>query len=157
MKLAELAQRLQCELRGDGTVEITGVNGIEDAKANEVTFVANKKYLSNPQIIANRQAWKDPAKREKIEQISLLLKGALDAEAKVGIKMNVPKEKLDVVVAIVESKLGRLTSPTVSPLYRSGWFAVETIISEEIVRDLIPELIKNGAEGIVEYPLNKIV
>jgi ATP phosphoribosyltransferase len=60
-------------------------------------------------------------------------------------------------VAIVEQKLGRLTSPTVSPLYRSDWFAVETIISEEIVRDLIPELIRNGAEGIVEYPLNKIV
>jgi ATP phosphoribosyltransferase len=115
--------------------------------------IACELFTSNPQIIVNRSAWQEPAKREKIEQIALLLTGALAAEAKVGIKMNVPKEHLDRIVSMLPS----LTAPTVSPLYRSDWFAVESIISEEIVRELIPRLIKNGAEGIIEYPLNKIV
>lgn len=110
-------------------------------------------FTSNPQLIANRLAWQQVAKREKIEQIALLLKGALTAEAKVGIKMNVPKERLDTIVAMLPS----LTAPTVSPLYKTDWFAVESIISEEVVRELIPQLIKNGAVGIIEYPLNKIV
>jgi ATP phosphoribosyltransferase len=110
-------------------------------------------FTSNPQIIANRTAWRQPAKREKIDQIALLLKGALTAEAKVGIKMNVPKEQLDRVVSMLPS----LTAPTVSPLYKSDWFAVESIISEDVVRELIPRLIKSGAVGIIEYPLNKIV
>lgn len=138
----------------DAIVEVTESGSTIRAHGLKIVW---ELFTSNPQIIANRQAWKDPAKREKLEQISLLLQGALAAEAKVGIKMNVPKDKLDTVVALLERKLGRITSPTVSPLYRSGWFAVETIISEDIVRDLIPELIKHGAEGIVEYPLNKIV
>jgi ATP phosphoribosyltransferase len=115
--------------------------------------IACELFTSNPQIIVNRSAWQEPAKREKIEQIALLLTGALAAEAKVGIKMNVPKEHLDRIVSMLPS----LTAPTVSPLYRSDWFAVESIISEEVVRELIPRLIKNGAEGIIEYPLNKIV
>ena len=75
------------------------------------------------------------------------------AEAKVGIKLNVPKAKLDTIVNMLPS----LNAPTVSPLYHSDWFAVESVISEEVVRELIPKLIKNGAEGIIEYPLNKIV
>src|SRR4030095_1942036 len=108
---------------------------------------------SNPQIVANRVAWRQSAKREKIEQIALLLKGALLAEAKVGIKMHVPRAQLDRVVSMLPS----LTAPTVSPLYKSDWFAVESIISEDVVRELIPRLIKNGAVGIIEYPLNKIV
>jgi len=115
--------------------------------------IVSELFTSNPQIIANRSAWKHPAKREKIEQIALLLKGALTAEAKVGIKMNVPKEKLDNIVSMLPS----LTAPTVSPLYKTEWFAVESVISEEVVRELIPQLIKNGAVGIIEYPLNKIV
>ena len=110
-------------------------------------------FTSNPQLVANRAAWQQPAKREKIDQIALLLKGALTAEAKVGIKMNVPREQLDRVVSMLPS----LTAPTVSPLYKSDWFAVESIISEDVVRELIPRLIKNGAVGIIEYPLNKIV
>jgi ATP phosphoribosyltransferase len=110
-------------------------------------------FTSNPQLIANRSAWQYAAKREKIEQIALLLKGALTAEAKVGIKMNVPKARLDTIVAMLPS----LTAPTVSPLYKTDWFAVESVISEEVVRELIPQLIKNGAVGIIEYPLNKIV
>src|SRR5262245_5969376 len=110
-------------------------------------------FTSNPQIIANPAAWREPAKREKIDQIALLLKGALAAEAKVGIKMNVPREQLDHVVSMLPS----LTAPTISPLYKSDWFAVESIISEDVVRELIPRLIKSGAVGIIEYPLNKIV
>jgi ATP phosphoribosyltransferase len=110
-------------------------------------------FTSNPQLIAHRAAWEQPAKREKIDQIALLLTGALTAEAKVGIKMNVPREQLDLVVSMLPS----LTAPTVSPLYKSDWFAVESIISEDVVRELIPRLIKNGAVGIIEYPLNKII
>jgi len=110
-------------------------------------------FTSNPQLVANRTAWQQPEKREKIEQIALLLNGALTAEAKVGIKMNVPKEHLDRIVSMLPS----LTAPTVSPLYKTEWFAVESIISEDVVRELIPRLIKNGAVGIIEYPLNKIV
>jgi ATP phosphoribosyltransferase len=110
-------------------------------------------FTSNPQLIANPEAWRQPAKREKIDQIALLLKGALAAEAKVGIKMNVPQEQLDHVVSMLPS----LTAPTISPLYKSDWFAVESIISEDVVRELIPRLIKSGAVGIIEYPLNKIV
>lgn len=115
--------------------------------------IIGELFTSNPQLIANRLAWQQPAKREKIEQIALLLKGALMAEAKVGIKMNVPKDRLDMIVNMLPS----LTAPTISPLYKTEWFAVESIISEEVVRELIPQLIKNGAVGIIEYPLNKII
>jgi ATP phosphoribosyltransferase len=108
---------------------------------------------SNPQLIANRAAWADPWKREKIDQISLLLNGALQAEAKVGLKMNVPKDKLDTVMKMVPS----ITAPTVSPLYGTEWFAVESVIDETVVRELIPQLLKHGAEGIIEYPLNKVI
>jgi len=108
---------------------------------------------SNPQLIASKSAMADPWKRAKIEQISLLLNGALQAEAKVGLKMNVPKAGLDKIVEMLPS----ITAPTVSPLYGSDWFAVESIISEHEVRDLIPELRTAGAEGIIEYPLNKII
>lgn len=114
---------------------------------------------SNPQLIANHQAWADPWKREKIEQIRLLLQGALQAEAQVGIKMNVPKKHLDAVIALLPS----ITAPTVSPLYPvpglhgSEWFALDTVVAEHTVRELIPRLLKAGAVGIIEYPLNKVL
>jgi ATP phosphoribosyltransferase len=108
---------------------------------------------SNPQLIASKEAWNDPWKRAKIEQISLMLNGAMQAEDKVGLKMNVPKAALDAIVKLIPS----ITSPTVSPLYGSDWFAVESVISEQVVRDLIPELRQAGAEGIIEYPLNKVI
>jgi ATP phosphoribosyltransferase len=108
---------------------------------------------SNPQLIANHKAWADPWKREKIEQISLLLNGALQASDKVGLKMNVPKEQLDAITKMIPS----LTAPTVSPLYGTEWFAIESVISESVVRELIPRLLKAGAEGIIEYPLNKVI
>jgi len=134
----------------DAIVEVTESGSTIRAHGLKIVW---ELFTSNPQIVANRAAWQQPAKREKIEQIALLLKGALTAEAKVGIKMNVPKEKLDCIVNMLPS----LTAPTVSPLYKSDWFAVESVISEDVVRELIPRLIKNGAVGIIEYPLNKIV
>src|SRR6266446_116852 len=110
----------------DAIVEVTESGSTIRAHGLKIVW---ELFTSNPQIIANRAAWKDPARREKIEQISLLLNGALMAEAKVGIKMNVPKERLETIVGMLPS----LTAPTVSPLYKSEWFAVESVISEEVV------------------------
>lgn len=146
-----------------GATEAKAADGLVDAIV-EVTEsgstirahglkIIHELFSSNPQLIANKQALQDPRKREKIDQISLLLKGALAAEAKVGLKMNVSKEQLDRIVKMLPS----LTAPTVSPLYQTDWFAVESVINEDIVRELIPQLIKNGAVGIIEYPLNKII
>jgi len=114
---------------------------------------------SCPQLIANKAAWNDPWKRAKIEQIKMLLQGALSAEAKVGIKLNVPEADLEKVIALIPS----ITAPTVATLYPSPslkgikWFSVESVIDEQQVRDLIPKLMQNGAVGIIEYPLNKII
>ena len=134
----------------DAIVEVTESGSTIRAHGLQII---HELFTSNPQLIANRSAWQDVRKREKIEQISLLLTGALTAEAQVGIKMNVPKEKLDQIVGMLPS----LTAPTVSPLYKTDWFAIESVISEDVVRELIPQLMKNGAVGIIEYPLNKIV
>ncbi len=114
---------------------------------------------SCPQLIANKAAWNDPWKRAKLEQIKMLLQGALAAEAKVGIKLNVPEADLEKVVALIPS----ITAPTIASLYPSPslkgikWFSIESVIDERQVRDLIPKLIENGAVGIIEYPLNKII
>jgi ATP phosphoribosyltransferase len=108
---------------------------------------------SNTQFIASKEAWNDPWKREKIENIALLLQGALNANRIVGLKMNVSSDKLDDIVAILPS----LNAPTVASLYNQDWYSVETVVSEDIVRDLIPQLKKIGAEGIIEYALNKII
>ena len=108
---------------------------------------------TNTQLIANKASWKDPWKREKIEQISLLLTGALRADGLVGLKMNVSKEKLDEIITLLPS----LTAPTIAPLYQQEWISVETVISEFTVRELIPKLRKSGAEGIIEYSLNKVI
>ena len=108
---------------------------------------------TNTQLIANKKSWEDPWKREKMEQISLLLTGALRADGLVGLKMNVPKEKLDEIIALLPS----LTAPTVASLYQQEWISVETVISEVTVRELIPKLRKSGAEGIIEYSLNKVI
>lgn len=114
---------------------------------------------SSPQLIANKGAWKDDWKREKIEQIQLLLQGALAAESKVGIKMNVAEKDLDKIIQLIPS----LTAPTIATLYQTPalrgvkWFSVESVIAEEVVRDLIPKLIESGAVGIIEYPLNKVI
>jgi ATP phosphoribosyltransferase len=134
----------------DAIVEVTETGST--LRANGLRII-HELCESNPQLIANKRAWQDPWKREKIEQISLLLNGALQAEAKVGLKMNVPKERIDEIIAMIPS----ITAPTVSPLYKTEWFAVETVIAEAVVREIIPQLLKHGAVGIIEYPLNKVV
>jgi len=101
----------------------------------------------------HKNSYQDSWKKSKMEQIALLLKGAIAAEEKVGLKMNVKKENLKKVIA----KLPALKKPTISGLSDEGWFAIETIIDEKIVRILIPELKAAGAQGIIEYPLNKVI
>lgn len=108
---------------------------------------------STTRLIANKTAWKDPWKRDKMETLSLLLKGALAAEEKVGLKMNVAEKNL----APLLKSLPALRNPTVSRLGTEGWVAVETVIDEKTVRELIPKLKAAGAEGIIEYPLNKVI
>lgn len=109
--------------------------------------------VSTTQLIANKNSWKDSWKRAKVEKLAILLKGAILAEEKVGLKMNVSIKDLKKVLAILPA----MRRPTISNLSVSGWVAVETIIDEKRVRDLIPRLKKAGAEGIIEYPLNKVI
>ena len=146
-----------------GATEAKVVSGLADAIV-EVTEtgstirahglrIIHEMMETNTQIIANHAAWQDTAKRGKIEQIALLLQGALRGEKLVGLKMNVPKEKIEAVMALLPS----LNAPTVSPLYQSDWFALEAMMETGVMRDLIPKLIKAGAEGIIEYPLNKAI
>jgi len=108
---------------------------------------------TNTVLITNEAAWNDPWKRQKIEQIRTLLNGSLQAVGKVGIKMNVPRQNLDRVIQLLPS----LRAPTISNLYSTDWLAVETILDAKSVRDLIPLLQEGGAEGIIEYPLDKVI
>ena len=108
---------------------------------------------STTRLIANHGAWEDEWKRRKIENIALLLQGALDADNLVGLKMNLHKDNLPAVSRLLSS----LRKPTVSPLDEDGWVALETIIPEKTVRDILPELRRAGAQGLVEYPLNKVI
>jgi ATP phosphoribosyltransferase len=146
-----------------GATEAKVVNGLADAivevtetgstiRAHGLKIIA-ELMQSTTQLIANKAAWEDPDKRKKIQQIALLLKGALVAEKLVALKMNVPKIKVQDVVEALPS----LNAPTVSPLYNSDWFSVETVVDESVVRDLIPLLMERGAEGIIEYSLNKVI
>ena len=134
----------------DAIVEVTETEST--IKAHGLRII-HELMQTNTQLIVNHTAWQDPFKREKVEQIALLLKGALLGDKLVGLKMNVPQEQLDRVVSLLPS----LNAPTVASLYQSTWFSVETVVDANTVRDLIPELLKNGAEGIIEYPLNKVV
>jgi ATP phosphoribosyltransferase len=146
-----------------GATEAKAVEGLVDAiveitetgstlKANGLRIVQTL-LETNTKLIANRAAMKDPAKRRKIQQIALLLKGALNAENLVGLKMNVPEARMKDVTRILPS----LNSPTVARLYETDWFSVEIVVDESVVRELIPRLIEQGADGIIEYPLNKVV
>jgi ATP phosphoribosyltransferase len=134
----------------DAIVEVTETEST--IKAHGLRVI-HELMQTNTQLIANHNVWKDAAKRAKIEQIALLLKGALQGAKMVGIKMNVPEEKMEEVIDMLPS----LNAPTVAPLYHTKWFSVEIVVSSDVVRDLIPELLKHGAEGIIEYPLNKII
>ncbi|MDY6824468.1 MAG: ATP phosphoribosyltransferase [Thermodesulfobacteriota bacterium] len=134
----------------DAIVEITETEST--IKAHRLKVI-HEMMQTHTQLIANHDAWKDPVKKAKLEQIAMLLTGALRAEKLVGLKMNVAQPSLDKIVSLLPS----LHAPTVSPLYNSEWFAVETVVDSSTVRDLIPELLAGGAEGIIEYPLNKII
>ena len=134
----------------DAIVEVTETGAT--MRANGLRIVRDLMQ-SNTQLIANKAAWEDPWKREKMEQISMLLQGALRAEELVGLKLNAPKDKLNAITEILPS----LNAPTIAHLYQSEWLSVETVVSKQIVRELIPRLLKTGAEGIIEYPLNKVI
>ena len=134
----------------DAIVDVTETGS--SLKANNLRIV-DTLMTSFPQFIANKEAFKDDWKRQKLEQITLLLRGALEARNKVGLKMNLPENSLQSLTECLPS----LRRPTVSQLTEPGWVAVETVIDESIVRDIIPTLKSLGAEGIIEYPLNKLV
>lgn len=134
----------------DAVVEVTETGSTIHAHGLKII---HELMQSNTQMIANRAAWRDPWKKEKMKEIVLLLQGAMKAEKMVGLKMNIPQGKLKELVAHLPS----LNAPTVAPLYNSDWFSVETVVEESRVRELIPRLIKKGAEGIIEYPLNKVI
>lgn len=134
----------------DAIVEITETGN--SLIANKLRIV-DTLLTSTPRLIVNQASWKQKWKREKIETFALLLRGALDAESKVGLKLNILEKKLSKLL----QSLPALRNPTVSSLALPGWVAVETVIDEQIVREIIPQLKAAGAEGIIEYPLNKIV
>lgn len=134
----------------DAIVELTETGS--SLRANNLRIV-DTILESTTVLIANRDAWKDPWKRQKIENIALLLMGALRAQEKVGLKMNVARADLDRVLEVLPA----LQNPTISSLSEAGWFSLEVIVDERTVRELIPVLKKTGASGIVEYPLNKVI
>jgi ATP phosphoribosyltransferase len=146
-----------------GATEVKVATGLVDAivdltetgsslKANKLRIVETLCY-STTQFIANKKAWENKDKRRKMENIALLLEGAIIAEAKVGLMMNVNKDSLNKVLSLLPA----MKKPTVSNLAEDGWCSVGTIIDEKIVRNLIPKLKEAGAEGIIEYPLNKVI
>jgi len=134
----------------DAIVEVTETGST--IKANGLRIVC-ELMESVPVLIANRTSWEDPWKRAKIEQIATLLMSSLAAENMVGLKMNVPGDRVEAITKVLPS----LKNPTVSHLYNSDWLSIESIMTEKEVRRVVPELIKLGAEGIIEYPLNKII
>ncbi len=134
----------------DAIVDITETGN--SIRANKLRII-DTLLETNTKLIANKASWENPVKRRKIETIALLLRGALEAETKVGLKMNLPKSSLDAVV----KALPALRNPTISQLSNPEWIALETVIDEKVAREIIPLLKTLGAEGIVEYPLNKVV
>jgi len=135
------------------------VDAIVELTETGATLIANNLRIvdtvctSVTQLIANKKSWQDSWKRKKIESISLLLKGALEAEEKVGLKMNLRNNDLKKILGLLPA----MRKPTISGLSQEGWLALETVIDERVVRTLIPKLKKAGAEGIIEYPLNKVI
>lgn len=146
-----------------GATEAKAVSGLADAvvevtetestiKAHGLRII-HELMQTNTQLIVNHDSWQNPEIRKKVEQIALLLQGALLGEKMVGVKMNVPENRMEEIMALLPS----LNAPTVASLYHSDWFSVEVVVSEEVVRELIPELLEHGAQGIIEYPLNKVI
>ncbi len=146
-----------------GATEAKVVEGLADAivevtetgttiRAHGLRIIA-ELLQTNTQLIVNKKSWEDPWKRAKIQKIDMLLQGALRAEKLVGLKMNLPEEKIPEVMKLLPS----LTAPTVANLYNKDWVSIEIVVDEGIVRDLIPNLHELGAEGIIEFALNKVV
>ena len=134
----------------DGIVELTETGS--SLHANNLRIVA-EILSSTTRLIANRKAYADPWKREKIESLAILLKGAIEARAKVGMKLNVAKKDLQKILDILPAE----KSPTVSPLADGEYIAVEVIIEERVERALLPKLQRAGASGLIVYPLNKVI
>ncbi len=134
----------------DAIVEVTETGS--SLRANNLRIV-DEVIQSTPRLIANRQAYADPWKKEKIDDIALMLSAAMAAEGKVGLMLNVPREELPKVLSLLPA----LQNPTVSDLADGNWAAVNTILDESVVRRIIPRLKSAGARGIVEYPLNKLI
>jgi len=134
----------------DAVVEVTETGSTIKAHGLEIIHTLME---TNTKLAANKETMKDPEKRKKINQIALLLRGALNAGSLVGLKMNVPELSIDRIVELIPS----LNAPTVAKLYNSDWLSVESIVEESVVREIIPKLIELGADGVIEYPLNKVV
>jgi len=134
----------------DAIVEVTETGSTIKAHGLKIIYDLME---TNTQLIANKDAYQDPWKKAKIGQIILLLKGALRAENMVALKMNLPQARVEDVIAILPS----LNAPTVAHLYNSDWVSVETVVDSRLVRDLIPRLMNAGAQGIIEYSLNKVI
>jgi len=134
----------------DAIIELTETGS--SLRANNLRIV-DTVLESTTRLIANREAWKVPGKRAKIEQLALLLRGALEAESKVLLKMNVREDALAAALRILPA----LNAPTINSLSREGWYSVESVVEERVVREIIPALKKAGAEGIIEIALNKVV
>jgi len=146
-----------------GATEAKVVSGLADAivevTETESTIrahglrIIHELMTSNTQFVANKKTWEDPWKQRKINNIAMLLQGALKADKIVGVKMNVPEDRLQAVIDLLPS----LNAPTVAHLYQTKWYSVETVIAAHVIRDLVPRLLDEGAEGIIEYALNKII
>lgn len=134
----------------DAVVEVTETGST--IRAHGLRIIS-EVMRTNPQLIANPQAWEDEFKRSKIKQVALLLKGALKSYGLVAIKLNVRERDAQKVIELLPS----LNAPTVAHLYQTDWLSVETVISDTVVRELIPKLMERGAEGIIEYSLNKVI
>ena len=134
----------------DAIVELTETG--RSLRANQLRIVEDL-LASTTRFIANREAWNNPWKREKMENIAILLKGALAAEGMVGLKMNIQEKNLAKAMELLPA----LRHPTVSQLAQSGWVAIEIVVEEKVVKRIIPELKRAGAEGIIEYTLNKLI
>lgn len=134
----------------DAIVDLTETGN--SISANNLRIV-DTLLNTNTVLIANKVSWENPAKRKKIENIALLLTSALEANSKVGLKLNIEKSKLEAILA----DLPALRNPTINRLTDESWVAIDTILDEKVVREIIPELKERGAEGIIEYPLNKVV
>ena len=144
------ATEVKTSLGVDAIVEVTETGS--SLKANKLKIIATV-CESTTQLIANRGSWRNSWKRSKIENIALLFKGAILAEEKVGLKMNVSKKDLQSVLKILPA----MKKPTISCLSQDGWYDVDTVIDEKVVRTIIPKLKDAGAQGIIEYPLNKVI